>query len=246
MKRLLAIPTVGLMIGGLALAAEAREPGGVGGDAVASTTKQAHGAAPQQAFRRAALDLKTFKAERVEATPIGAGQFLLLDQTSLTVWPDSDIVLDAYLYDPETATGEMTLSATRGVMRFIGGKISKTTDVIVTTPHTVIAIPGGLAQIEATSDRPTAPNIPSEHIRMSNRAGSVTPTPPIATAAPPAGAPRCGRRSKWSPASRDSSRRSATAATVLTPNAISLEWRACAAAKGTLRLSESSCLRDNF
>lgn len=180
MKRLLAIPTVGLFAVGIALTADAREPRNIG--SVAAANEEVRGTPPEQDPRRLRLGFKLFEAERVETSSVGAGQFLFLDQTSLTVWPDSDIVLDKYLYDPDKATGEMALSATRGVLRFIGGRISKTTDVTVTTPHAVVAIRGGIAQIEVTADRTTATNIASEHVRVYNADGSVTLSRPLAAA----------------------------------------------------------------
>lgn len=180
MKRLFAIPTVGFFVVGIALAADAREPRNIG--SVAAANEEVRGTPPQQDPRRLRLGIKLVEAERVETSSVGAGQFLFLDQTSLTVWPDSDIVLDKYLYDPDKATGQMALSATRGVLRFIGGKISKTTDVTVTTPHAIVAIRGGIAQIEVTADRTIATNIASEHVKVYNADGSVTLSRPMAAA----------------------------------------------------------------
>ena len=105
-----------------------------------------------------------------------------LDQTSLTVWPNSNIVLDKYLYDPDKKAGEMALSATRGVLRFIGGKISKTQDVTIKTPHAVVAIRGGMAQIVVSSKRTKVTNIASEYVKLSTQSGAVTLSRPMAAA----------------------------------------------------------------
>ena len=37
------------------------------------------------------------------------------------------MTIDEFVYDPKTGTGTMALSATRGVFRFVGGKLSKAT-----------------------------------------------------------------------------------------------------------------------
>ena len=66
---------------------------------------------------------------------------LFLDQTSLTVSPNSEIVLDKYVYDPEAQTGEIGVSVARGVLRLIGGRITKKTDGVIKTPTATIGRP---------------------------------------------------------------------------------------------------------
>jgi len=149
---------------------------------VAAANEAVIGTPPEQDPRKLKLGLKLFEAERVETSEIGAGQFLFLDQTSLTVWPSSDIVLDKYIYDPDKDTGEMALSATRGVLRFIGGRISKKTDVTVKTPHAVIAIRGGMAQVLVTDARTKVTNISGEYVRLYSSAGTLTLSRPMAQA----------------------------------------------------------------
>ena len=57
----------------------------------------------------------------------GRAQLLFQDGTALTVGPQSDLVIDEYVYDPATGLGEMTISISKGVFRLVGGKISKNT-----------------------------------------------------------------------------------------------------------------------
>lgn len=119
---------------------------------VAAANEEILGTPPAAQPRPLRLGAEIVSDERVETGPLGAGQFLFLDRTTLTVWPDSDVVLDRFVYDPSAGAGEMALGMTRGLMRFIGGAVSKSNDVIVRTPHAVVAVRGGIANIEVGSD----------------------------------------------------------------------------------------------
>lgn len=70
---------------------------------------------------------------------------VFLDGTALTVGPNAQLVIDRYVYDPKSRTGELAISATKGVMRLVGGKISKTSPMIVTTPSATLGVRGGIA-----------------------------------------------------------------------------------------------------
>ena len=70
---------------------------------------------------------------------------VLLDGTSVTVGPNALLTLDKFVYDPDTKKGELALTATKGVFRIVGGKISKTNAITATTPSSTIGIRGGIA-----------------------------------------------------------------------------------------------------
>lgn len=74
---------------------------------------------------------------------------LFLDGTSLTVAPNAELVIDKYVYDPNTKTGDLAVSVSKGVLRLVGGKISKNTPMVVKTPSATIGIRGGIAVIAA-------------------------------------------------------------------------------------------------
>jgi len=61
---------------------------------------------------------------RVLTGPSGHAQFLLLDQTVFTLGPNSDMVMDDFVYDPNTNGGKMTASLTKGVFRFVSGRLA--------------------------------------------------------------------------------------------------------------------------
>ena len=69
---------------------------------------------------------------------------VFLDGTTLTVGPSSQLTIDKFVYDPTTEKGELAVNATKGVFRVIGGRISKTSAITVTTPSATMGIRGGI------------------------------------------------------------------------------------------------------
>ena len=88
-----------------------------------------------------------FYNERINTTSSGLVQVLLVDGSTFTVGPGSDLVIDRFVYDPSKGTGQISASFSKGVMRFVGGKISKNADgVTINTPAGVLGIRGGIVQ----------------------------------------------------------------------------------------------------
>jgi FecR-like protein len=93
-----------------------------------------------------------FYNERINTTGSGLVQVLLVDGSTFTVGPGSDLVIDKFVYNPKKGTGEITASFTKGVMRFVGGKISKNEDAAsIKTPAGVLAIRGCIVMGKITS-----------------------------------------------------------------------------------------------
>lgn len=70
---------------------------------------------------------------------------MFLDGTSLSVGPNAQLTIDKFVYDPSTKTGDLAINASKGVFRLVGGKISKTNAITVTTPSSTIGIRGGIS-----------------------------------------------------------------------------------------------------
>jgi hypothetical protein len=70
---------------------------------------------------------------------------VFIDGSSLTVGPDARLTIDRFVFDPNTQKGELAINATKGVLRLVGGKISKTNAITITTPSSTIGIRGGIA-----------------------------------------------------------------------------------------------------
>jgi FecR protein len=88
-----------------------------------------------------------FFNERINTTNSGLVQVLLVDGSTFTVGPNSNLVIDKFVYDPRKKTGELVATFSKGTMRFIGGKLSKNEGgVTVNTPSGALAIRGGMFQ----------------------------------------------------------------------------------------------------
>jgi trimeric autotransporter adhesin len=86
--------------------------------------------------------------QRIETGPQGLVQILLADGTSFTVGPNSSIVIDSFVYDPEKQTASLAATMTKGALRFIGGKASKASgDVTINTPIGTAGIRGAVVDI---------------------------------------------------------------------------------------------------
>ena len=66
-----------------------------------------------------------FLNDHVTTDAAGRLQVLLLDETVFTMGPNSDMVLDEFVYDPATSAGKVTARVTKGVFRFVTGKVAR-------------------------------------------------------------------------------------------------------------------------
>jgi hypothetical protein len=85
--------------------------------------------------------------ERIQTSANGTVQLLFIDKTALNVGPNSNLVIDNFVYDPATGTGQMVTSLTKGALRFVGGQLSRQGAATVNTPVASIGIRGGIATI---------------------------------------------------------------------------------------------------
>jgi hypothetical protein len=79
--------------------------------------------------------------EVIETGDESATEFVFLDETKLALGPNSSLVLDRFVYDPDSDTGSFVLTATAGVFRFVSGKLPKNAYEIH-TPTATIGIRG--------------------------------------------------------------------------------------------------------
>jgi len=133
--------------------------------------------------------------ERVTTKADDRAHVVFLDGTALTVGPNSVLVIDKYVYDPDRKAGEMALSATKGVFRFVGGTISKNSEVTIKTPSATIGIRGGIATVEVAEGGATKAHfIYGDAMRVTGlgatqiatRSGSEITAAPGAQPSPPA------------------------------------------------------------
>jgi hypothetical protein len=114
----------------------------------AAVNPDAFGTPPGQSERVIRIGLDMLSDERVVTGPNGRTQMLFLDGSALTIGPSSEVVLDEFVFDPETGAGKLALTASKGLFRFVGGKISKGSPVTIRTPTATIGVRGGIAVVE--------------------------------------------------------------------------------------------------
>ena len=110
----------------------------------AAANQDLTGARPSEASRTLFIQDRVVANERIASSAEGGGQILFLDQSSLTISPNSDIVLDQYVYNADADSGELGLTVLKGAMRLVGGRITKKNAAIIKTPTATIGIRGGM------------------------------------------------------------------------------------------------------
>ncbi|MBV9553805.1 MAG: FecR domain-containing protein [Alphaproteobacteria bacterium] len=105
----------------------------------------ATGAAPGADVRRLVLGQEVVHDEHIATGAAGQTQILFLDESAMSVGPSSDVTIDNFVYDPNTGGGRLAMSATKGVLRYVGGRLSKIENgVELRTPAGVIGVRGGV------------------------------------------------------------------------------------------------------
>lgn len=113
---------------------------------------QPRGTPPAQAERVLRVGVDIFANERIATGAADRAHLVFLDGSAVTVGPNSDLVIDRFVYDPATRSGDLAMSATRGAFRFVGGAISKKSEVTVRTPGATLGIRGGIMTIVIGND----------------------------------------------------------------------------------------------
>lgn len=113
------------------------------------------GQPPQQAERVLQVGVDVFAEERITTGAHDRTHLLFLDGTSLTVGPEAQVTIDRFVYDSDRRLGELAVTASRGLLRIVGGAVSKQGVISVTTPSAHIGIRGGIAVIDVDRDGTT-------------------------------------------------------------------------------------------
>lgn len=87
---------------------------------------------------------RIFLGDSIETGPESGMQIMLLDETIFTIGPSAGMVIDEFVYDPATSTGQVTASIVKGAFRFVSGRVAKETpqNMSVKTPLGTIGIRG--------------------------------------------------------------------------------------------------------
>ena len=108
---------------------------------------------------------KIIQNHTIETDRIGKAQMLLIDGTAFTVGPNSSVTLDRFIYNPETAEGSLEVTS-RGLLRLVGGKVTKKKPAIIKTNSATVGIRGGITIVESVNQKTTAAFIYGEEMRV--------------------------------------------------------------------------------
>lgn len=139
----------------------------LGSAALAETNVGVTAAVNQDATGSVGSNVKTISLgdsvvfnQRIQTGGSGLVQVLLADGTTFMVGPNSDLVIDRFVYDPGAGTAQVTASFTKGVLRFIGGQTSKTDGgVTINTPVGTMGIRGAMVDVVLNPPEGTPPHI---------------------------------------------------------------------------------------
>ena len=138
------------------------------------------------AVRQVVIGQDVVHNERITTGATGKTQILFLDQSSLTVAENADLTIDNFVYDPGTSTGQLAMSTTRGILRYVGGALSKNANAVsLVTPSGTLGIRGGRAASPVTG--------PGADIGLGAEGGPPV-RPPPSRCRPPTGRPSRIRR----------------------------------------------------
>jgi hypothetical protein len=101
----------------------------------------AEGTPPGSARRPVYAQDGVVSHERLETGKSAAVHITLQDRTELRIGAGSSIVLDEFVFDPNAGTGRLVATVTRGIGRFVTGRI-KGDDFQVRTPTATMGIRG--------------------------------------------------------------------------------------------------------
>jgi hypothetical protein len=79
--------------------------------------------------------------ELIETEAESATKLVFLDETNLMLGPDSSVVLDRFVFDPDPSKASLVMTATKGIFRFASGKLPKNA-YRLHTPAATIGIRG--------------------------------------------------------------------------------------------------------
>jgi trimeric autotransporter adhesin len=140
----------------------------------AAVNTTARGTPPSSPTRVLLVGQNVFQQERVQTDGGGQVQMLFVDGTTLTIGPNSDFVLDDFVYDPASGTGRLAATMSAGLLRFVGGRISKSSPVNIKTPAGEVAVRGGvmLLSVDGNTGSTSATLLYGRDLRLTGSDGS--------------------------------------------------------------------------
>lgn len=119
--------------------------------------------------------------ERFRTDGSGIIHILFMDQSSMTLGPNSELVIDEFVFHPKEQRGNIAVNLLKGSLRVVGGFISKLTSPkganssLVRTATATIGIRGGISLVDAQANQTGATFLFGEHMDVLSPDGQTGP-----------------------------------------------------------------------
>jgi hypothetical protein len=110
--------------------------------------------------------------ETLRTGPDGQLHVLFLDQSAVTLGPASELVIDTFNYDPASRQGQIRLRLNQGLLRVVGGHISKTTATEIATAQGKVEISGGISIVNVSGNTTSATFLFGQQMRATTNDGN--------------------------------------------------------------------------
>ena len=119
--------------------------------AAAAVHPSSTGTPPGGGARQLAVGTDIVSKERIVTAGTGSLQVMFNDKSTMTIGPNSDLVIDKFVYNPSAGSGAFAANLTKGALRFVGGQISHKAGATINTPVATLVIRGGAAFVKHDS-----------------------------------------------------------------------------------------------
>jgi hypothetical protein len=106
-----------------------------------------HSARPGADLVALTVGARIVHKERIETTPSGTVQLLFLDKSTLSIGPNTKLLIDEFVFNPRAGTGHMVTSLAEGAFRYVGGMVSHQGDATFKTTAAVVGIRGATVTV---------------------------------------------------------------------------------------------------
>ena len=118
---------------------------------------------------------KIIQNHTLETDAIGRAALLLIDGTSFSIGPNSSVTLEKFIYNPETAEGSLEVSS-RGLLRLVGGKVTKKRPALIRTNSATVGIRGGITIVQTQGLSTSAAFVYGDELTMTPNQNSSAAT----------------------------------------------------------------------
>lgn len=125
------------------------------GTVVLKDYKGAQGTRVQASAEELPFGHEVYSQETITTPANGATVMRFHDQTQLQIGANSTVVLDKFVYDPNSGSADASIKFTKGVFRYIAGQAKSEESIKLSTPTTTLTIRGTKFIVQVLDDGAT-------------------------------------------------------------------------------------------